>query len=216
MNDISKSHTTLFQTSLAAKVLLILLATSSLRIFFSCTPPPPSDMTYNTIQLSGVDNSDRHMGRNAEVDTLYAGAVALRLTLSDSTHLYAKLPDQPAQMFAFKQAMAFSPVEPTFLPTVRVTEIKTFTLFDINGQINAGDDVSDHMVFDGGSDFELYQTTSSAIDALNRTQIGASGSVIMVLKDVVEGSNAQFRVEVTFEDGSQLIATTNLFTLIKP
>jgi hypothetical protein len=216
MNGISKYHRTLFQTSLAAKVLLILLATSSLRIFFSCTPPPPNDMTYNAIKLSGVDNSDRFMKRNAEVDTLYAGAVAFRLTLSDSTLHYAKHSVKSAQMFAFKQAMALSPAERTFLPTVRVTEIKTFTLFHINGQIKAGDDVSSRMVFDGGSDFELYQTTSSAIDALNRTQIGASGSVIMVLKDVVEGSNAQFRVEVTFEDGSQLIATTNLFTLIQP
>ena len=41
MNGISKSHTTLFQTSMAAKVVLILLATSSFRIFFSCTPHQP-------------------------------------------------------------------------------------------------------------------------------------------------------------------------------
>ncbi|MFA6401088.1 MAG: hypothetical protein WCX31_05610 [Salinivirgaceae bacterium] len=212
--DRKKNNEIFLSKCLPRKVLVIMIIGFVLKLFFSCTPPPPIEMQYNSINITGIDNSGRFMGSYASVDTMYSGAVALKLTLFDSTHYYyAFTISKVLKSLSFTPAMAFS-VDESYIPVNKVEQIIITTLFDIDEDVKAGDDISNLIVYDTGGDFELYQNMNNAIGALNRTQSEASGSIAMVLLKPIENTKAQFNVRVTLDTGNELSFSTGIFTII--
>jgi hypothetical protein len=201
-----------------AKVFILLIVGFGFKLFFSCTPTPydPIEFDYNKILVIGIDNSGKYMSANNAIDTLYAEAVALRLTLSDTSAFNTiSILQNATQSFSFQTAQADSPVI-SYLPRNKVVDIRIKTLSDINSTIKAGTDVT-ALFLCAGSDFNLYNSISHGISNLNGPQsYHKSGSIRLVLTTAVINTTAQFEVKVTFDNGSELASTTEVFTIIQP
>lgn len=196
------------------RVLIICILWFGVKLMLSCTPPPPIEINYNSINLAGIDNSGRFMMRHEGVDSMYANAVAFNLTLYDSTlTYYTNHSGNAFKTLSFAPAMAFSVVE-SFIPVTKVEQISVTTLFDIDEDVEAGMDVSSLFVFDTGNDFELYRNMDDAMATLNTTQFTASSSIVMVLRKSVANSVAQFTVRVTLDNGIELSLRTGMFTIV--
>lgn len=210
----NKSYKIYPGASFPTKVVIVITLGFFTKLFFSCTPPPPIEMHFNSINIVGVDNSDRYLSRFSSVDSMFADAVALKLTLSDSTFdYYASNFNKVLKSISFTPAMALS-IEESFIPVNKVQQIKITTLFDINENVRAGDDISNLIVYETGSNFELYQNMNRAISILNKTQISPSSSVILILKTSVNNTKAQFNVRVLLDNGNELSYNTPIYTII--
>lgn len=199
-----------------SRVLILLTLGFVIKIFFSCTPlsQSPTQITYNKISVVGVDNSGRFLSAHNELDTLYSEAVAFKLTLSDTSLLYASLlSSNIMQLFSFRTVQARS-IEMTYIPKNKVVDIEVKTLFDINASIKAGDDISEYILCDRGDNFEMYYSLRQGMLWLNEIQYDKSSSIIFVLKIPVENTKAKFEVVVTLDNGNTLLCTTDLFTII--
>jgi len=212
--DNKKSKRIFLNASLPAKVLIVILIGLFTKLFFSCTPPPPIEMCYNSIGIVGVDNSDIVLKRNSNVDTMHFSAVAFNLTLLDSTYdYYAFNFNNALKSLSFTPAMALS-FSMSFIPVNKVEEIKVTTLFDIDDNVRTGDDITNLILYETGSDFKLYQNINSAILTLNSAQPTASSSIFLALRIPVENTKAQFYVQVFLDNGIVLSSNTNIFTII--
>ena len=209
-----------FNGTLFQKVLIIFILSFVIRLFFGCNPftPDPIGIDFNNVNITGIDNSGRFLGYNTidTLDTLYTEAVALRLSLSDTTKLYAasSYPNS-YQTFSFQTLLA-TEIYQAYYPNNNVVEIKLKTLYDINSTLKAGDDISEHILCIRDNDFDLYHHLDEGISWLNDTQDYSGGSVILVLNTSVENTKAQFEVKVSLDNGKELSDTSNLFTIIKP
>ncbi len=204
-----------FKHSLFLKIALILLVGLAFRVFVSCTPPPPITMDYNMAKVVGIDNSGRYMPRFNSVDTMYSDAVAFNLVLYDSAFLYdVFVANNPRGFFAFSKANALSIAE-NFKPLNKVDQLKIKTLFDIDSDIKAGDDVTGLMLY-AGSDFDLYKGLDYAISKLNGEQYEPRGTVQLVFTKPVRNTMAGFRVDITLDNGRQIICFSETFTIITP
>lgn len=204
-----------FKHSLFLKMVLILLVGLAFRIFVSCTPPPPIKMDYNLAELTGVDNSGRHMPRFNSVDTMYSDAVAFNLVLYDSAFLHdVFVANNPRGFFAFSKANALSIAE-NFKPLNKVYQLKIKTLFDIDSDIKAGDDVTSLMLYARG-DFELYKGLDYAISKLNGEQYEPRGNVQLVFTKPVRNTMAGFRVDITLDNGREINCVSETFTILTP
>lgn len=209
-----KSNKFLLEASITFKIIIIISITFITKLFFSCTPSPPIEIHYNSIIVSGINNSDKFVGIT-NVDTMYSSAIALNLTLFDSTNRYHASNNKiVSKSFSITPAMAFS-ISKSFIPVNKVVYIKTTTMFDIDEDVKAGDDISNLIVYDTGDNF-LYQDMTHAISTMNRTQASASSSVLLALKKSIKNTKAQFNIQVTLDNGNKLSYTTNLFTIIIP
>ena len=212
--NIKKINKIYFSKSLPTKVLIVFILGFGLKLFFSCTPPSPIEMHYNSINIIGIDNSDRFIDKYTSVDTMYSGAVALKLSLFDSTYNYYAFNFYKVfKSLSFTPAMALT-IDESFIPVNKVEQLRIITLFDIDENVKAGDDISNLIVYDAGSDFELYQNLNYAIATLNRTQATAGSSIVMVLRTSIENTKAQFGVKITLDNGYDLSFITDMFTII--
>jgi hypothetical protein len=182
-----------------------------LKIFFSCNPPDPLDMTYSAINLKVMDNSGHLYDRNFS-DTLYSDAVAVKLSLSDSIMYYASNPFNAAELFSFESARALSP-NISYQPVQLIEDIQVFTEFDIDDTFRAGSNISDSILYSYDYIFSLYKTRDQAIVYFNGLQPEPHCWVMMYLKSSVKNTKIQFRVEVTLDDGSMLIGTTGVHAI---
>ncbi len=204
------------RTTLFTKKIVVLTLGFSIRLFFSCTPPPPIDIHFNSIKIIGVNNSDRFINSNTGVDTMYSSAVAFKLTLLDSTYnYYAFNLHKTLKALSFTPAMALSFVE-SFIPVNKVEQIKVTTLFDIDDNIKAGEDITKLILFERGNNFELYQNINSAISTLNKTQPTASSSIVFVLSVSTKKTTLQLNVQITLDNGTVLSTNTDVITIINP
>lgn len=204
--------------TLIPKVLIILTLSFGIKLFFSCTPysQDPIEIDYNHINVIGIDNSDRYMDNYTAIDTLFSDAVALKLTLSDTTKYYAAsfLPNL-LEIFSF-QTLKANDIDPTYVPRNKVTDIKIKTLLDINDVLKAGDDVSEYFLCASRNDFDLYHNLRYGISWLNDVQsYYEGGSIILVLKTSVKNTNAHFEITVILDNGIELLGTTEIFTIIE-
>lgn len=214
LNNIMKAK----EITIIPKVIIWLTLGFGIKLCFSCTPHPqnPIEIDYNDISVIGIDNSDRYLNNSSAIDTLYSDAVALRLSLSDTSNYYA------ASFFpALRETFSFptlkaNDINPSYLPRNKVVDIKIKTLLDINDALKAGDDVSEHISCASGGDFDLYQNLSRGITWLNDTRsYYESSTIVLVLKASVKNTNAQFEVKVTLDNGNELLGTTKIFTIIE-
>lgn len=182
-----------------------------LKIFFSCTPPAPFDMTYSTINLEVMDNSGHVYDRNNS-DTIYSDAVSIELSLSDSSMYYASNTIKAAELFSFESAYAWSP-DFTYQPVHLVHDIQVFTEFDIDDTFKAGDNITDSILYLEKPSYSLYVTKDKAITYFNGLQWEPGCSVMMYLKLSVKNTQARFRVVVSLDDGSKLIETTDIYSI---
>ena len=207
--------------SVFSKVLLILAIDFGLRLFFSCDPARSVDikLSYNKIDVTGVDNSGQFLNPNSNTDTMYADAVALRLCLSDSLqpgHYYSSRSIM-RELFSFQSTYAI-PVTENYIPQISVENIRIKTLTNIDNDIQAGDDITDYFLYvpyDYYTD-SLYQDLNKAITRLNSIQCKPWGEVILILRKTVQNTNARFEVSVALDNGETLSYTTELFNIIEP
>lgn len=202
--------------SLSTKVFIVMILGFGVRLFFSCTPNNylPSKMEYNVAAISGIDNSDRFMRINSNIDTMYTDAVAIKLTLSDSSfHHFASNFNHAIASFSFTSVMANS-YEPHFIPSKKAVSIKIKTLHNLDDNIKAGDDISSFMHYTKGNDFELYQNVDLAIAILNGIQSQPNSSIVMVLQKSIQNTKAQFEIEITLDDLSKISCLSNTFTIL--
>ncbi len=200
-----------------AKPLIVLAIIFGIRLFFSCTPNDfdPMEMDYNSLSTSYVDNSNVYLSYFREVDTSFSEAVAIKLTLSDTSQMYKKsLSAKLQQAVSFRTSQA-DDWSPTYIPRNRVSELNVRTLFPVNASIDAGDDVTKFFLYAGGS-FAMYSHLDKAIETLNRTQsYDRLCTIVLVLAERVENTKAQFELTVTFENGDKLVSTTPVLTIIQ-
>jgi len=202
--------------TLLPKVMLLIAFGFGVKLFFSCTPnsQDPIEINFNAISLIGIDNSERYVNSSYS-DTLFADAVALKITLSDTAGFYATSSSENLMHALSFQTLKADDISPSFIPRNKVVDIKVKTLMDINGSLKAGDDISEHVLCLRGS-FDLYYNLNHGIAWLNGIQSFSPGSsLIIVLKTAVENLHAQFEVNVTLENGDELMATTMIFTIIE-
>lgn len=207
------------KTSNFSKILLFLAIDFGLRLVFSCNPPPPEEINfnYNKIDVVGVDNSGQYLNANNAVDTMYADAVALKLTLSDTTFYPSAYSQNILQeLFSFQSAYATS-VARNFIPLEKVESIQIKTLMDINNDIKAGDDITNHFLYASADNTSgLYQDLGQGIEQLNSIQSDTKSDIVLILNKTVENTNARFEVKLTLDNGTILSCTTELFTIIEP
>ncbi len=205
------------KSTLIPKVFILLSLGFGINLFFSCRPyhRDPIEMNYNTISVLGIDNSERFLDYYNTTDTVYSEAVALKLTLSDSLIYYAASSfPKVKQMFTF-QTLQADEIAPSYIPKNKVVDIQINTLLDINESLKAGDDISEHMLYTTGENFDLYYNSDKGISCLNGIQSYYEESfIILVLNTSIENTKAQFEVKVTLDNGNELVDTTNLFTII--
>jgi hypothetical protein len=206
------------KVTLIPKVLIILTLSFGIKLFFSCTPysQDPIEIDYNHISIIGIDNSDRYMDNYTAIDTIYSDAVALKLTLSDTSKYYAAL-FSPNLFEAFSfQTLKADDIDPSYIPRNKVIDIKIKTLLDLNDTLKAGDDISEYILCASRDDFDLYHNLSHGISWLNDIQsYYERGSIILVLKASVKNTNAHFEITVTLDNGIELLGTTEIFTIIE-
>ncbi|MDD2565080.1 MAG: hypothetical protein PHU27_12775 [Salinivirgaceae bacterium] len=199
--------------SLLMRVMILLFLSFGMKLFFSCTPPPPVDIFYNSVRLIGIDNSGQFMRSYENIDTIYSNAMALKLTILDTSYNYYASLNGIMKSLSFSTAMALS-INEAFNPVNKVVQIKVQTLFDVDDDIKAGDDISIHILYADGYDFELYESVNSAISRLNGTQNMPGGTVEMVFEKSIKNTKAQFYVEITLDNGQVLSCVSDTFTII--
>ena len=206
------------KVTLIPKVLIILTLSFGIKLFFSCTPysQDPIEIDYNHISVIGIDNSDRYMDNYTAIDTMYSDAVALKLTLSDTSMYYAALfSSNLLEAFSF-QTLKADDIDPSYIPRNKVIDIKIKTLLDLNDTLKAGDDISEYILCASRDDFDLYHNLSLGISWLNDIQsYYEGGSIILLLKASVKNANAHFEITVTLDNGIELLGTTDIFTIIE-
>jgi len=83
-----------FKPTSYSRVILVMIIGFGLKLGNSCTPPPPIEFSYNVIKVVGIDNSGRSLSISAEIDSMFADAVAFGCYLSDSSMtLYSFVPN---------------------------------------------------------------------------------------------------------------------------
>jgi len=193
---------------------LIIFIFYSFNIFISCVGDPEIlDMDYDTIALNGVDNSGEYLLYNSNTDIMYSEAVAIKLILSDTSDGYSLL-NNVKDLFSFQKANATSLPDPYYLPVNSVESIAIYTLLDINETILAGDQVNSNIYYVFKNDGNHLYNDADPIDYFNSKEYYLSRSVVLILNTAVDNDAAQFRIDVTFEDGTVFSETTNLFTII--
>jgi hypothetical protein len=201
--------------SFLLKVIAVFTLSFGIRLFFSCTPPDPIEMNYNTLSLLGIDNSGRYIRSYSPIDTMYAEAVALELTVSDSIRHYAQNFNKIVESVSFAPAMATS-IDYSFIPVSKIEEIKVITLFDIDNEIKAGDDISQHILYAMDYNFEMYKNSHQAIAELNGVQSNPSCSIGIILKKMVKNTKAQFKVIILLDNNQELSCLSDTLTMIIP
>ena len=203
-----------------SKVLLILAIDFGLRMVFSCVPvrPVEIDFNYNKIDVVGIDNSGQYLNPNNAIDTMYADAVALSLSLCDSLQygVYSSR-NIMQELFSFQSSYAMT-VPENYIPQNSVESIHIKTLLDINNDIRAGDDITDYFLYVSCDNYTygLYQDLDKGIDKFNSIQSAPGSGIVLVLKKTVQNTNARFEVSVALDNGDTLTYTTELFNIIEP
>ncbi len=216
----TKKHSVMKKKSTFSKVLLILAIDFTLRLVFSCVPTRPVeiDFNYNKINVTGIDNSGQYLNPNNAIDTMYANALALKLTLSDSLQygVYASR-NIMQELFSFQSSYAMT-VPENYIPQNSVESIHIKTLLDINNDIRAGDDITDYFLYVSYDNYTygLYQDLDKGIDKLNSIQSAPRCDLVLVLRKSVQNTNVRFEVSVALDNGDTLSYTTELFNIIEP
>lgn len=194
------------------KALILITCWLLIKTLISCNPPPPDYFLYNTLKIDCMNNAEDHIKVNLS-DTIYAEAVCLKLSLSDSTLYYAQSGIKSnTSSLTYKTATAMS-IDESYIPEKKIQSIKVVSL---DNQINAGDDVTDLFLYtDKTFTSQLYQYQNWAISEFNEIQSTPGCHVYMVLKTPVQNNKAQFYIEVQLEDGAILSDTTNTFHIIQ-
>lgn len=206
------------KASLIPKVIIILTLGFGLKLFFSCTPnsQDPIKINYNHLSVTGIDNSGRYLNNHTAMDTIFSEALALKLLLSDTARLFTALLSPNCMRALSFQTLKADDIAPSYIPRNKVIDIKIKTLFDIDDALKAGDDVSEYFLCASSNDFDLYHQLGYGISRLNDVQsFYEGGSIILILKESIKNTHAQFEVKIFLDDDSELLGTSGIFTIIE-
>lgn len=208
----------LISAGIVTKVLIILMLNFGVKLFISCSPQKQEliPIEYNHISVFGNDNSGIWMAQGNR-DTLYAEAIALKITLSDTSLSYYAGSHQQNRLetLSFPTLQAWSPAI-RYIAKIKVFDLKIKTLMDIDETSRAGDDVTHHFLHKRDNYKTLYRSLDQGIAVLNGIQENFdTGSIIFFLRLPVKNTKAQFEITVILDDGSELLARTEIFTILE-
>lgn len=173
----------------------------------------PMDFNYLKVEL--IDNAGP-WPQPALHDTLFAGAIAFRATLADTTMMYmAQSPFCSPYISLIREAHASSCIQ-KFAPKQQIESLSIFTLFPLQENVPAGSDVS--ALFYGlppGSSYgeNLYITLDQTLHILNNTpylENWPEQKTDFFLSTEVLYPQAQFEILITFSDNTTLTAISPL------
>ena len=205
------------------KALFILLIANIIRIVPGCCDCDLSSVPFdfNKTDIVNIDNSGE-WAVTTQLDTMLPGAVAFEISLFDSLGYYNQYASNPERNnFGYSSACALScdcsypMVAGQYLKTIGIT-----TMYDMNEEIDAGDDVTDFFVgkFRGNSSSgsSVYLNLENICSQTeNKTYFdGGVESFGIFLKPEVENQEARFITAFTFSDNRVLTDTTNLIHIL--
>lgn len=201
------------------KVWLLLVLGFGVNLFFSCVPTEYIKINYNKISLTGVDNSGKYLLDNP-TSTIHASALALNIKLSDTTYFNETYSlNHLINSLSFNKAQAFQPADPVYIPTAKIIDVNVKTILKINDNINPNDDITEHILYSFGGSYNLYYNLNKETEKItpkfenSNYNNSPSNSIFLILKPTIENTNAQFEVKITLDNGTELIATTELFNI---
>lgn len=202
------------------RVTLLISLAFMLKTVIGCIDPVwDFDFSFNKITVGNLDNSGIY-ATETDGNTMYATAVAFKVTISDETlHASGILRRSNTEFSGFTPVSAMSP-ESRYHPRHRITGISIVTLEDMSPGISAGTDVTGlfvaHLPHFITLDF-LYLNAEELPSALNLDFYPNEPSVSFQLfcRENIAGNAAQFLITVTLSDESTLSATTNPITLVR-
>ena len=200
----------------ASKALTLIVIVFILKTLAGCRPRI-IPFSFDSMRIEGIDNSGRHWD-NHPTDTLKRDAVAIRIILyssnDDDTAFWKKV----NELLVFEPAYAVIDVFPRYVPVSKVESIHIKTLFDIDNNIRAGDDITSYFLYYTGNPEDLYYPLDEVLGTFNCEKNKSfpifGSSALLVLTKSVRNTKAQFEVRVGLENGEEITGTSPLFTIL--
>ncbi|MFP4557294.1 MAG: DUF5034 domain-containing protein [Bacteroidales bacterium] len=171
-------------------------------------------------EVSNIDNSGLYPVATNE-NEMYASAVAFSITMADTSYSdYYTCSCSTKTGIGFNAAYAWScDCSMNFLPIETIKSFRAYTLFDINDTIPAGTDVAEYFIaqepYSYGSNLyiELDEILrQSNVDTKNEPNIRFN----IFLSIPVEGPEAEFALEILFDNSEVLTVNTERISIIQP
>lgn len=206
------------------KVLFILLIASVIRIIPGCCDdcdPLPLYFDFTSLELNNLDNSGEWVVAGS-TDSMQPAAVAFGITISDSLGYYPHYAvANIIGAFGYKtsNAMRCECSQP-MIAYHYLTDIEITTLYDINEELHAGDDVTGYFVGQlqsNSSPVSGVYLDLATIIAQTENKVYYDNGVEafgIYLKPEVETPQARFAITLTFSDNSILTDTTRLIQIL--
>ncbi len=205
----------MIKTGIFFKATLLVILFTALRIFNSCTPPPPIGMDFNTVNAFGVDHSGKYTNPNTVADSMYSEAVAISVTISDSTLWFRSYSSVNTRIstFSLTEAKA-SDYTPYFYSETKVVDMAFHTIYDIDETIKAGDRIDEHIYFSGERTALYHQDKNRVIESFKGYHNAPYCSALLIFRPKVQNNKLQFKIDITLEDGRTLTCLTNTVKII--
>ena len=211
-------RTVKFVIKVAAVLFALCVLKSCCSFFRSCEcDETPIPFILNRLNINNLDNSGTYASVT-ESDTMCTSAVAFEILINDTSLYYPYYSNSQLQRapFGFSSAWA-EECEPGFTSNEKIERIEIYSLFDLNENIFADDEVS--AFFYGQSDYYpssgMYASLSDVISYLNSLASYYPQLTFKVfLSKPIENNRARFLFNVFLSDGRILSDTTRLITVV--
>ncbi|HAH56508.1 MAG: DUF5034 domain-containing protein [Lentimicrobium sp.] len=208
---------------LIKKMLFIALLFNVIQIIPACGDCDvlPTYFDFTTLEIQNLDNSGEWV-MPATADSMHPAAIAFELTIFDSLRYYRHFTKtEVIYTVGYKSSFALSDdCSQPLIANHYLTAIQITTLYDVNDDIHAGDDVTDFFVGQLRSNTSPVSGVYVWLDAIiaqteNKIYYDSGVEAFGIyLKPEVEMPIAQFEITLTFSDGSILSDTTSLIHII--
>jgi len=206
------------------KVLFILLIANIIRIVPGCIEDCdllPVYFDFTSLQILNLDNSGEWEVENT-TDSMQAAAIAFELVISDYPGNYPHYSAADIfHSFGFKSSHAMShDCSQPMIANHYLTDIRIATLYDINAELHAGDDVTAYFVGQFSTNTSpvsgVYLDLATIIAQMKNKVYYDFGveAFGIYLKPEVETPQSRFVISLTFSDNRILTDTTRLIHIL--
>jgi len=190
-----------------------------LRIFSSCCNCDDNIFyfDYDAVIVNNIDNSGQ-WSKPSNVDSMSYNSVAFEVQIAGNNLTANK--SNSLNFNGFKQLSAQScNCDEKFIPNQTISNIKITTLENINDEYCCNDDVTVLFLVNNCANCDdigsFYLTIENLTNRINTDLYNSPLNTFLIyLKEPIENSKAKFEIEVSFSDGSSIITTTNLISIV--
>ncbi len=169
------------------------------------------EMTIDNLYHSG------NLPESGSTDTMYAEAVAFRVTVRDTNDLFNESAQRASLGFTTAQAFQCA-CSVEYLSNQQITKFRIITLHPLNQNIPALTDITRYFV---GRQFpyhngNLYQSLENLSQRISKNRYCDSRPIEKIdlyLKLKVQHAIAQFRIDIELSDNRTLSSLTNLINI---